>query len=92
MAHQPVRHPADAELPEVHDVARQGTGLVAEYVGHLQAGRQQQQRKRKKRGKQFGNPEQCRWRCGTPASKQRRKLTAREKIILPKTKRGSARN
>lgn len=36
MAHQAVRDTADAELPEVHDVARQSPGLIAEDVRHLQ--------------------------------------------------------
>lgn len=37
MAHQAVRDAADAKLPEVHDVARQCAGLVAEDVRHLHA-------------------------------------------------------
>lgn len=37
MTHQAVRDAADAELPEVHDVARQCARLVAEDVRHLHA-------------------------------------------------------
>ena len=60
--YQAVRDPADAELPEVHDVARQGAGLVAEDVGHLQAGRQASRQRRARfedqtRGKL--NPQLC---------------------------------